>query len=207
MDASTHTQVNPEDLVPAQHEGVHKENHLVAELDSADAARERFEAAKARLLNVNRWQEIAAGNSADFRICDETGKVLDRSAREGDIVRISLPGAKRPEGEYDWVRLERIIEATDPEDRPWILMTTKPIADPTADGGSTAHFFDDGSTGTFIIRLNGNKVEGNHYGRNELPNTEGSLLEKARAIIVTIGAYLGMSDLQWRNLVKGFLGP
>lgn len=206
MENSTSAPQLPEELIPGQYQGVHKENHLTAEFDNAEAAMERFADAKARLLDVNRWKEFATGDSAEFRLCDMAGKVLDRTAQENDIVRISLPGAKRPDGEYDWVRLVRIVEGTDPEGHRWILLTTKPIADPTVEAASTAHFFDDDSSGTFIIRLNGCKVEGNHYGRNELPNTEGGLLEKARALIVTIGAYLGMSDLQWRNLVKGLLG-
>jgi hypothetical protein len=30
-------------------------------------------------------------------------------------------------------------------------------------------------------------------------------MDKARAAVVTAGAYLGMSDVQWSNLVKGLL--
>lgn len=204
MDA--HTALQPEKLIPEQYQGIHKEIHEVAEHAEAHVAAEAFEEAKRRLRNVNGWTRTAVGDSAVFQLCDIDGNPVERDAEQGDLVRIRLPGAKRPDGTYDWVQLPQIREGVDPDGHAWILLTTKPVADPTATADSTAHFFDDGSTGTFIIRLNGNNVEGNHYGRNELPNTEGGLLEKARALIVTIGAYLGMSDVQWRNLVKGLLG-
>ena len=52
----------------------------------------------------------------------------------------------------------------------------------------------------------GVRVEASHYGRNEQPNTgEGGIIDKARALLITIGAYLGLSDMQWSNLIKGLL--
>ena len=206
MEQSSGNSVVPETLIPEQHQGIHKELHEVAEFPEESAAGAAFQTAKARLLNVNGWTETAVGESAEFRLCDTGGEPLTRSAAEGDLVRIRLPGAKRPDGIYDWVRLASVREGVDADGCPWILLTTQPVADPQEPSADTAHFFDDGSTGTFIIRLNGTQVEGNHYGRNELPNTDGGILEKARALVVTIGAYLGMSDVQWRNLVKGLLG-
>lgn len=206
MSKSDAAALMPETLIPEQHNGIHKELHEVAELDDAAAAAAVFETATARLRNVNGWTRIAAGESAVFQLCDSSGQPLERDAQQGDLVRVRLPGAKRPDGTYDWVQLAQLREGEDPEGHPWIVLTTRPVADPTVPDEDTAHFFDDGSTGTFIIRQSGNRVEGAHYGRNEQPNTDGGLLEKARALVVTIGAFLGMSDVQWRNLVRGLLG-
>ncbi len=205
MERAIDTPVQPEDLIPEKHKGIHKELHEAAEHGDEQAAAKAFETAKSRLRKVNRWAQVSDGDSATFQLCNGAGKPLERAAEQGDLVRVRIPGANRPDGVYDWVKLAQVREGVDPEGRPWILLTTQPIADPTEADPDTAHFFDDHSTGTFIIRQSGKRVEAAHYGRNERPNTEGGLLEKARALVVTIGAFLGMSDVQWRNLVKGFL--
>jgi hypothetical protein len=139
---------------------------------------------------------------------DAEGNVLSRKAQQGDLVRVDLPGPHRAsDSGYDWVILDTLREGIDEDGNPWTILTTRPTGDPLAkeDKEETAHFFSDASTGTFVIRKKGLRVEGAHYGRNELPNTDGSMLDAARAVLVTAGAYLGLSDLQWSNLVKGLL--
>ena len=196
---------NPESLLPQQEKGIAKHvQHEVSAANEAEAAA-IFERAKERLLNVNRWAYTAEGTSAKFLLCDAEGNAIDRPAQQGDLVRVDLPAPHRNSGSgFDWVNLETVQEGVDKEG-PWVVLTTRPAADPFVGKEDTAHFFSEGSTGTFIIRQKGSTVEGNHYGRNEQPNTEGSLMDGARAVMVTIGAYLGLSDVQWSNLVKGLL--
>ncbi len=199
---------DPQTLLPRQHEGVAKEvhHHLRAESEAASIA--AFERAKERLRNVNAWAAITEGVSASFQLCDGSGKPLQRPAEEGDLVRIDLPAPGRAGGSgYDWVQLSTVQEG-EGEEGPWIVLTTKPVPDPTVKDPDTAHFFDTESTGTFIIQRKDLRIEASHYGRNEQPNTgEGGILDKARALLVTIGAYLGLSDMQWSNLIKGLLAP
>lgn len=199
--------MNPETLIPEQRKGIAKEVHHVTEAASEAEAARIFQAAKDRLLHVTTWASTAEGVSAHFLLCDKSGHMLDRPARQGDLVRIDLPAPHRATGSgYDWVTLETVQEGI-AEDGPWFVLTTRPASDPTNQDADTAHFFAEGSTGTFVIRQRGSIVSGDHYGRNELPNTDGGLLDKARALLVTTGAYLGLSDVQWNNLVKGLIAP
>jgi hypothetical protein len=199
---------NPESLIPAQHTGISKEIHEHIQAVSLEEADAIFNKAKARLLEVNTWAHTAEGTSAKFLLCDSAGHALSRAAQQGDLVRIDLPGPHRSsDSGYDWVILDKVAEGIDEHHNPWAVLSTRPGPDPTAEAvdDETAHFFSDTSTGTFLIRKRGLRVEGSHYGRNELPNTDGSVLDTARAMLVTAGAYLGLSDMQWSNLVKGLL--
>ena len=208
FDFQSSTMPDPNSLIPEQHTGVAKEVHHHITATSPEDAAVIFDRARARLLQVNEWAHTADGPSAKFLLCDDGGNAISRAARQGDLVRIDLPapGRKSDTG-FDWVRLDPVAEGLDDDGEPWIVLTTRPTADPAAPPAAedTAHFFSEASTGTFVIRRRGTRVEGSHYGRNELPNTGGSLLDKARAVMVTIGAYLGLSDVQWNNLVKGLL--
>lgn len=197
---------NPEDLIPTQHTGVAKEVHQHVTAASEDDAAVIFNQAKDRLRSVNEWASISEGHSAKFLLCDHDGTALSRPAQQGDLVRIDVPAPHRQSNSgFDWVTLATVAEGADEGGNPWIVLTTRPTPDPTAPGADTAHFFDNGSTGTFLIRQHGVRVDGSHYGRNELPNTDGNLADKARALLVTVGAYLGLSDKQWEGLVKGLL--
>jgi hypothetical protein len=198
---------DPNSLIPPQRSGIAKEVHHDITAGSAGEAEAIFRRASARLRQVNEWADTAEGVSAKFLLCDAKGNGISRAAQQGDLVRIDLPGPQRAsDSGYDWVVLDRVEEGVDDQGDPWIVLCTRPTTDPTtAENNDTAHFFSDASTGTFVIRRRGLRVEGSHYGRNELPNTDGSVLDKARAAVVTAGAYLGLSDVQWSNLVKGLL--
>ena len=200
--------VHPESLIPEQHTGISKEIHQHIDAASTEEADELFKKVKGRLVEVNAWAHTAEGTSAKFLLCDYEGNPLNRSAQQGDLVRIDLPGPHRSsDSGYDWVILDLVSEGVDVDGSPWIVLRTRPTSDPQAvkSDDETAHFFSDASTGTFVIRRRGLRVEASHYGRNELPNTDGSLLDTARAVLVTAGAYLGLSDIQWSNLVEGLL--
>lgn len=197
-----------ESLIPEHQEGIAKKTHESAELTNVSEARQLFMLAKDRLLNVSQWQRIADGASGHFLLTDQNGKPLYRPAQQGDYVRINLPApgrASENESGYDWVILDIVKEGED-EEGPWIVLNTRPSPDPTKPDNDTSHFFSGKSSGTFVIRHCGKRVEAFHYGRNEQPNKEGeNLIDKVRDIAVAIGAFLGLSDVQWSNLLKGFL--
>jgi hypothetical protein len=186
-----------EELIPQQTEGTEKHSHEERIAVSEAQAQQFFERARKRLLDVNAWHELTQGPSACFLLCDANGKTLQRLALEGDLVRIDLPGPHRTSASgYDWVVLDAVREGED-EEGLWVLLTTRPAPDPAAPEHGAAHFFSDKSTGTFVIRKRGNKVSADHYDRNISANTKGGkLLDKARALLVSAGASLGLSDLQ-----------
>ena len=67
-------------------------------------------------------------------------------------------------------------------------------------------FFKEDATSTFIVERDGNNLRAAVHGRNELPNTKADKpLDKARNAIVGLGAMLGLSNPQWKSLVKGIL--
>jgi hypothetical protein len=195
-----------EELIPHQQEGGEKHSREMRNASSEAQALLLFDRAKTRLLDVNRWHELTQGPSACFVLSDAGGHTLQRLAREGDLVRIDLPGPHRASASgYDWVVLDAVREGED-EEGPWAVLTTRPAPDPAAPEQGAAHFFSDKSTGTFIIRKRGAMVSADHYDRNISANTAGGrLLDKARALLVSAGASLGLSDLQWSKLIKGLL--
>ena len=69
-----------------------------------------------------------------------------------------------------------------------------------------AHFFEEGATSTFILQLQNNTVFASYYGRNEVPNTDVErLTDKVRNALVGMAAYVGISEIHWKALLKGFL--
>jgi hypothetical protein len=198
--------MNPESLIPQQKEGTARDTRHAARAATEAEAASLFERAKARLLNPATWASVADGPSASFLLYDKQGKMLHRSARQGDYVRVDLPGPGRSSGSgYDWVVLDLIKEGSE-EDGPWVIVNTRPAADPTVPEDDTAHFFSENSTGTFLVRQKGTEVVAEHFNRNIQPNTsEGNILDKARALIVGAGAAAGLSDAQWSNLIKGLI--
>jgi hypothetical protein len=99
-----------------------------------------------------------------------------------------------------------MIKEGEDEDGPWVLLNTRPSPDPTAPEDDTAHFFSGKSTGTFLIQCKGTEVRADHFNRNIEPNTsEGSLWDRIRAFIVGGGAAAGLSDVQWKALIKGLI--
>src|SRR5690606_33786650 len=79
--------------------------------DNHKAARALYETAQKRLLDVNSWKEISGNPSASFTLNDGQGTKVRRQAMEGDYIRIRIPGSHAGENrEFDWVRIEQIIE-------------------------------------------------------------------------------------------------
>ena len=194
--------------LPQQYEGMQKDIVQSVTLQSADEARACYQRAKAKLLNVNNWGEVAGIGSASFQLISDLGEAAHREAAYGDYIRIDIPGLKSKTGEgYDWVLIEKIEEAYDKmKDLEGIVIQVRPTHQPFDDIESTAHFFDSDSTSSFLIEREGCTVTASEHGRNEIVNTENkNFLDKIRNFFVALGAMIGLSDIQWKKLVKGFL--
>lgn len=198
-----------EKIVPPQKEGGKKDiEHKVATIDDDDA-RKLFVIGRNRLLNVNNWHKVAEGLSATFHLTDANGNDVNRTAEKGDHFKIDIPAPGPAEGDgHDWVKIEAIEDTSDTQGpSECIAIRVRPCPNPQEiQGENVAHFLDDKATSTFVIQRNGREVIAAVYGRNETPNTETtSIIDKLRNAVVGSTAIMGMSNVQWNNLVKGLI--
>ncbi|KIA96554.1 hypothetical protein OC25_02070 [Pedobacter kyungheensis] len=191
-------------LVPGQYQGSDMGTVEKRSGRSNEEADRIFERACRRLLDVNSWGRLA-GVSA-FQLMDTSGISVDREAREGDYIRIDIPGPATMAGMgYDWVRVEE-IKSFEKDGIAGLGMRVRPSAHPVSGNPETAHFLQETATSTFIIRREGNAVSAEEHGRNEVANTSaGNLIDKGRNMVVGLAAKLGLSYPQWKSLVKAFL--
>lgn len=175
--------------------------------DNHKAARALYETAQKRLLDVNSWKEISGNPSASFTLNDGQGTKVRRQAMEGDYIRIRIPGSHAGENrEFDWVRIEQIIEMKSDRGTAYTGMRVRPAPPPAEMDREVAHFFREDATSSFMIEKRGNLVKASVYGRNEMPNTGMARVKrKLRNFFVALGALAGFSHAQWKSLVKGIL--
>lgn len=192
--------------VPLQNTGSEMNAVEKIELPSDAEAIHFFKTVKERLLDVNRWTEIAGGSMSDFFLTDAEGNFVQRKATSGDHIRIDIPGpGSQTGGGYDWVTIEEIkVQVLD--DAEVLSMTARPSANPLTDSEDTAHFLTDEATSTFQVKRIGHTIYAEEHGRNEVPNTDTeNTLDNIRNTFVGWGAKAGFSYPQWKSLVKGLL--
>jgi hypothetical protein len=192
--------------VPEQHTGGKIDSTAQAEFDNLEQAQQFYQVARQRLLNISNWGNICKVPLSTFILTDETGQPLDREAREGDFVKIDIPGLGTKAGDgFDWVCIEKIAEETTPQYQ-LISLQARPTANPLHQDEETAHFYTDESTSTFQIKQMGTIVTAEEHGRNEVPNTDtSSTIDNIRNTLVGWSARIGLSYPQWKSLVKGII--
>jgi hypothetical protein len=195
--------------VPPQQEGAQKDIEYTFSAADENDARKLFMISRNRLMDVNRWDQYCGAVSAKFRLTDAHGHDVERTVEHDDYFRIDLPaapGTAAGKG-YDWVHIEAIDDRPDPDGgKESIAIRVRPSPNPQTKGENIAHFFNDGSTSSFVIEREGNKVTAGVYGRNEILNTgTSSVIDKLRNIVVGSSAIAGLSNIQWTSLVKGLL--
>jgi hypothetical protein len=196
-----------EKIVPPQVEGGQKNIEYEVTAVDIDDARKLFFIARNRLLDINRWHDLAGALSAKFTLTDGDGTEVNRTAEKGDRLKIRLlaPGPVEGEGS-DWVQIEAIEEKSD-STGPYesIALRVRPASNP-GKGENVAHFFNDESTSSFVVERRDKIVKASVFGRNEIPNTETkNIADKVRNAIVGATAIAGLSNVQWNNLVKGLI--
>ncbi|MEP6711361.1 MAG: hypothetical protein ABJA37_03040 [Ferruginibacter sp.] len=167
-----------------------------------------FRRAAMRLKNVPVWHKLCGALSAEFILAGNDGNPVLRLAEKNDYFMIDIPGPGMREGDgYDWVKVMSIQEEMNEHgDAELLALIVGSCANPATTGNETAHFFKEGATSTFMIQRLGSKVTASYHGRNELPNTDVKrLTDKLRNTVVAIGAYGGLSVMQWQALIKAFL--
>ena len=195
-----------EEIIPHQEKGTQSNTESDAEFLDEKTAKDFFLIAKDRLLHINQWHELSGEGSAEFSLTDEHGNKVYRLPRIDDYFKIDIPGPGSSSGEgEDWVRIEAIEENDDINDQ-WIAIRVRPAPSPLNNDKDIAHFFSDTATSTFIVRRENNKVIAGVYGRNEKPNMKAEeFKDKVRNAAIALGAMVGISKIQWKNLVKGIV--
>ena len=163
--------------------------------------------AKKRLLDVNRWHELAGAISAEFKVCDQTGNFSDKQlVAKGDLIRIDVPGPGSKAGDgYDWVYVEEMKERSGKEIDS-IGFRVRPWHAPGKEDGPIAHFYEEGASSSFILSRKGTDVKAEIVDRNIKPNDEtDSLIDKVRQVSVAIGAMGAFSKLQWEKLAEAIV--
>lgn len=199
-------------IVPPQRVGTKTGATKSIETLTRHQARFLFGKAKLRLLDINQWSYLCGKPSADFKITDEAGQLLDTVNPEiGHLIRISIPGPENNDGNgYDWVRIEQFEDHKDDfNDEEHFGFRVRPVKNPLEEGGENAHFYSDQATSTFLIIRKGNSVIALERGRNEVTNKDASsFIAKMRNIMVSLFAMIGFSNPQWKRLMKGLIeGP
>ncbi len=193
-------------MIPEHRQGKRVDCSSASEFENANDAQEFFTVAKRRLLNINKWNEVAVLPSSIFQITDNSGRELYRSAQQGDLVKIDIIGPGLPSSEgFDWVQVEQILEEETAEGRQ-ITITLRPIMDPTNPNQDVAHFFKNVATSTFVLQQTNTQVLAKYAGRNEIINDENDdILDNIRNLLIGLAAKLGGSVPQWKALVAGIV--
>lgn len=170
------------------------------------AAADFFVLARHRLLDVNQWAALAGSELSRFQLTNAFGNPIEGLAKEGDYLRIDIPGPGSGTGDgYDWVRVESIIDEKE-AGMEAVTLRARPADNPLSNSQDTAHFLTEQATSTFQVKRIGKHIYAEEHGRNEQANTyTTSTVDNIRNMLVGWGATLGFSYPQWKSLVKGIL--
>ena len=192
--------------VPDNLKGNQVDATSVKELPSAEMARSFFEKAKVKLLDVNRWNEVAGEVLAEFQLMDESGSPRSGPASEGLLLRIDIPGpgTKTANG-FDWVKIEELSEV-DSGDVQSVALRVRPVQAPDSDEDAPSHFYSESATSTFTLSREHNKVTSAIYDRNLEANKESeNLFDKVRNAITGVAGKTVFSKVQWQLLADGLV--
>ena len=192
--------------IPKQEEGSEMDVFEKTLLKDETEAKGCYALAKKRLLEVFNWDELCGFPSATFTLTDASGKTVKRAAMEGDHFKINIPGPGTTTGDgFDWVVVELIKEEQSAAGQT-IIMRARPAANPLHPNPETAHFFKDKATSTFTVTREGLEVRAEVHGRNEVPNSDTSvLINNVRNVPVGWSAKIGFSYPQWKSLVTALV--
>ena len=202
-------QMTQESIIPKQFTGGKTGATASVKASSVRAAAALFEEAKQRLFDINNWQNICGGKGASFELTDKHGNELPHNQPEvGNLIKIKLPAPPNKKGDgYDWVRIEKIENTTNPDnDEEIVGFRVRPVSNPADHSAKSAHFYTNTTTSSFLVIRRASRVYAMERGRNEQPNPAGGLWNRIRNTLVAIGAMLGLAVPQWKMLVNGILG-
>lgn len=194
--------------VPLQEKGSFHDTESIRYFESYDLAYENFQILKDRFLSINYWDYYSKAAGADFKLHTKEGILKKRLPETGDFIRIDIPGPGNFEARgYDWVEIKNLYseEFTNGKTLEFYLMECRPSGIPGKEEKHTAHFYTNEATSTFIISRGEDFIKFAVYGRNESPNLDANMADKARNLVIALGGMVGLSKIQWQSLTDGLL--
>ncbi|WP_054509511.1 hypothetical protein [Chryseobacterium sp. ERMR1:04] len=168
----------------------------------------QYKSLKNRLLSVNYWNYFTDGVGADFKLHDKEGNLKKGLPEIGDFIRIDIPGPGNFEARgFDWVQITDMYEKEFENDEilEQLLLECRPSALPGKINAHIAHFYTSDATSTFIISRGKDFIKIGIYGRNETPNMDAQIADKARNLTIALGGMVGISKIQWKILVDALV--
>ncbi|MEP6676547.1 MAG: hypothetical protein ABJA78_15405 [Ferruginibacter sp.] len=193
-------------IIPHQYKGAESETTYTIEKRTPKEARMLYAKAKANLLDVNHWHDLAGKGSADFQLTDDEGNPLTGTVKKGNYFRINIKTVLPGDDKYDWVKVEDIEEGHIDGVSDWTIVKVRPTEKPHEYKGEVTHFFSAAATSNFFVKRQRHKVTAAVLGKNEIPNVEvKSLWVKIRNALIGLAGMIGFNKSQWKRLVKGIL--
>lgn len=202
--------MKPKELfgVPIQKKGSYHDTEAKKSYTDPEQVNEGFNTLKERFMLINNWKSYCGEGFADFKLVDSEGRMIERFPLIGDYIRIDIPGPGTVEAKgYDWVEITDLFEEhTHGICLDFMMMTCRPSKNPQDKTSEhIVHFYSDHATSTFGIFKGRDFIEAGIYGRNETPNMDAEFIDKARNFLIAAGGMIGISKIQWKTLVDGFL--
>jgi hypothetical protein len=197
-----------EETIPDQQVGRATDFDEERSFNTKAEAHEVFKKAAERLLTVSEWHNYAGPGSSRFCMTNNMGEEVTGFAKGGFLFNIDLPAPGSNAGDgLEWVMIEHIETAGSAQSvEEYISLQARPIPDPRKADTEIAHFYDDVSTSTFIVKRVDKKVSAAVHGRNETPNNgQVNLHDKIRNTVIALTARIGLAGPQWKKLAKGLL--
>jgi len=194
--------------VPEHEKGSFHDTESIRLIEDHENTIDHYKTLKDRLLSVNYWNYYANGVGADFKLHDKEGNLKKRIPEKGDFIRIDIPGPGNFEARgYDWVQITDLYEKhpDDGEVLELLLMECRPSSIPGKVNTHTAHFYTAEASSTFIISREKDCIKLGIYGRNETPNLDAQIADKARNLAIALGGMVGISKIQWKILTDALV--
>ncbi|SHG09427.1 hypothetical protein [Chryseobacterium vrystaatense] len=194
--------------VPLQEKGSFHDTESIRVAKDFEDIVDLYKTLKDRLLSVNYWNYYASGVGADFKLHDKNGNLKKRLPEKGDFIRIDIPGPGNFEARgFDWVEITDMYENLSANDEilEQLLIECKPSGIPGKINTHTAHFYTGDASSTFIVSRGKDFIKAGIYGRNETPNMDAQIADKARNLAIALGGMVGISKIQWKILTDGLV--
>lgn len=188
--------------VPSQKNGKFHDTTSELQCNTIIEAQKKFDLLQNRLLDVNLWSDFF-NQTTTFTLTDSDGQLVHRKTQKGDCIKIKIPGPQNLLGDgWDWVKIKK-IDTENYDDDQRLLMNCSPCADPTIQSNSTAHFYTDQASSSFLVTRNNLKLTAEIHGRNEVWNiNSGTVINRIRNGLIAGAAVIGIAKIQWKLLAN-----